>query len=481
MNCEECNDLVYDYLDGSLSPEDALSFEQALTDCDHCAERLAQARNIRASLQSNPSGRPIGNERRSAIIAAARAKADEFKRERTEPAAVIPFPGKIAGWSLAAAAVLAGVIGYWVLQMNWEQPTFSRGSESESMARADQVSESESRAGSSPSELTGEQTTRDSVRGGVGSADETNEMVHDDEQPQVAAAPPASADLPFEPADSEPAEANVGDEDQITAERERQAEVASRERSARSPQEAPSRREAGATRAESDSVPARPERRGNQEPAQAGRSQAAGALAGVARESERSDADMDDEAARFGSGSSGGSTGRGAVAPGGALEESVADRGADRAGNEREAPVAAAPSEGSRLSASRSARSERVEAAEPQASAGAAQDLALEADDLSEPAPAVEERPTVRQELTRMRNQMEAGSPAGLLSIGNQLSQRADLTSDERAELYFLMGTAEESRGDQDAAATYYQRSVNQGIGTSYGRTSYQRLQTISR
>lgn len=44
MACQELVELVTDYLDGHLSPQDRERFEQHLADCDGCTTYLAQMR-----------------------------------------------------------------------------------------------------------------------------------------------------------------------------------------------------------------------------------------------------------------------------------------------------------------------------------------------------------------------------------------------------------------------------------------------------
>jgi anti-sigma factor RsiW len=44
MTCREVVELVSDYIDGALAPEDQVRLEEHLSGCDHCTEYVAQMR-----------------------------------------------------------------------------------------------------------------------------------------------------------------------------------------------------------------------------------------------------------------------------------------------------------------------------------------------------------------------------------------------------------------------------------------------------
>lgn len=54
MDCPTCEAMVDAYVDGELSARDSAAFEQALTDCPACRQRLATARTISGLLRDLP-------------------------------------------------------------------------------------------------------------------------------------------------------------------------------------------------------------------------------------------------------------------------------------------------------------------------------------------------------------------------------------------------------------------------------------------
>ena len=50
LTCQELVELVTDYLEGALSPEEARRFAAHLDDCDSCLDYLAQMRQMIAAL-----------------------------------------------------------------------------------------------------------------------------------------------------------------------------------------------------------------------------------------------------------------------------------------------------------------------------------------------------------------------------------------------------------------------------------------------
>jgi anti-sigma factor RsiW len=55
MDCPTCESLVDAYLDGELSAVESAAFEQALSECPRCAERLEEARALSGLLRDLPS------------------------------------------------------------------------------------------------------------------------------------------------------------------------------------------------------------------------------------------------------------------------------------------------------------------------------------------------------------------------------------------------------------------------------------------
>jgi anti-sigma factor RsiW len=54
LSCQELVELVTDYFEGTLSPEDRTRFEDHLADCDGCAAYLEQMRRTVAALGHLP-------------------------------------------------------------------------------------------------------------------------------------------------------------------------------------------------------------------------------------------------------------------------------------------------------------------------------------------------------------------------------------------------------------------------------------------
>jgi anti-sigma factor RsiW len=75
MSCQEVVDLVTDYLEGALSPEDAARFEHHLTLCDGCVLYVDQIRMTIAAV-GRIGGEDIPPAIRDQLLAAFR----DFKR-----------------------------------------------------------------------------------------------------------------------------------------------------------------------------------------------------------------------------------------------------------------------------------------------------------------------------------------------------------------------------------------------------------------
>lgn len=54
MACKELVELITEYLEGTLSPEDQVRFEQHLTDCDGCHAYLEQMQQVVRTLGHLP-------------------------------------------------------------------------------------------------------------------------------------------------------------------------------------------------------------------------------------------------------------------------------------------------------------------------------------------------------------------------------------------------------------------------------------------
>jgi anti-sigma factor RsiW len=64
LSCQELVELVTDYLEGALSPEDHARFEAHVADCDNCTAYLEQMRmTIRVTGRLTPEAVPPEAER----------------------------------------------------------------------------------------------------------------------------------------------------------------------------------------------------------------------------------------------------------------------------------------------------------------------------------------------------------------------------------------------------------------------------------
>jgi anti-sigma factor RsiW len=69
MTCRELVELVTDYLDGALSPEDAAGFEDHLARCDWCSRYVEQMR-VTISTVGQIELDSISGEARATLLAA---------------------------------------------------------------------------------------------------------------------------------------------------------------------------------------------------------------------------------------------------------------------------------------------------------------------------------------------------------------------------------------------------------------------------
>jgi anti-sigma factor RsiW len=81
LACQRVVEMVTDYLEGALPPEDAAQLEQHLVLCDPCVQYVDQHRTLIAALGKLPTPASTGTPHASASSAAA---LDAFRKLRKE-------------------------------------------------------------------------------------------------------------------------------------------------------------------------------------------------------------------------------------------------------------------------------------------------------------------------------------------------------------------------------------------------------------
>ena len=117
MNCEKCQELVSDLLDGGLSRQDELVLNQHLEECLQCAEVRSDLESIvgfcRAQRGEYP---PIPNERAMWLGIRNVIESENLAGVLTAPLAILPQKGSFGGWlsrswELSLPQLAASVIG----------------------------------------------------------------------------------------------------------------------------------------------------------------------------------------------------------------------------------------------------------------------------------------------------------------------------------------------------------------------------------
>lgn len=80
LACRRLVEMVTDYLEGALTPQDAAQFEQHLVLCDPCVQYVDQHRHLIAALQQLPAASESEPDRAQSRLAAL----DAFRRLRQE-------------------------------------------------------------------------------------------------------------------------------------------------------------------------------------------------------------------------------------------------------------------------------------------------------------------------------------------------------------------------------------------------------------
>lgn len=101
MNCETCHEQIVDYLYGELDDDQRQRFEAALLACPSCARELAELQQVHALVDQAPTF-ALDDDRRDAVLAAARAAAVELAAKSAPDTAAALDAARNADVALAA-------------------------------------------------------------------------------------------------------------------------------------------------------------------------------------------------------------------------------------------------------------------------------------------------------------------------------------------------------------------------------------------
>jgi hypothetical protein len=100
--------------------------------------------------------------------------------------------------------------------------------------------------------------------------------------------------------------------------------------------------------------------------------------------------------------------------------------------------------------------------------------------DLAEAEEETSEAPRPTQEtFAVIRSNIEAGEHERAIELGLAMEQSRNLSTTEKAELYYLIATAHRRRGNRASARRFFQQAVDVGSESPFGRAAYQELQEL--